>query len=114
MQAGFHQTKPASSLLPGNEEVNIGQCLESLLDQDFPQDQMEIIVVDDQSVDQTAAIVRSYANRGIRLISLGKEEVIWKESRDCKGHCCRLASNHHYYRCRLPLCTKMAQHHAII
>jgi len=68
-----------------NEEVNIGQCLESLLDQDFPQDQMEIIVVDDQSVDQTAAIIRSYANRGIRLISLGKEEAFGKKAAIAKG-----------------------------
>jgi biofilm PGA synthesis N-glycosyltransferase PgaC len=68
-----------------NEEANIGQCLESLLDQDFPQDQMEIIVVDDQSVDQTAAIVRSYANRGVRLISLGKYEAFGKKAAIAKG-----------------------------
>lgn len=68
-----------------NEEANIGHCLEALLAQDFPQNQMEIIVVDDQSVDQTAAIVRSYADRGIRLISLGKDEAFGKKAAIAKG-----------------------------
>ena len=68
-----------------NEEANIGQCLESLLAQDFPAYQMEIIVVDDQSVDQTAAIVKSYADRGVRLISLGKDEAFGKKAAIAKG-----------------------------
>ena len=68
-----------------NEEMNIGQCLESLLAQDFPREQMEIIVVDDQSVDQTVAIVGSYADRGIRLISLGKEDAYGKKAAIARG-----------------------------
>lgn len=68
-----------------NEEMNIGPCLDSLLAQDFPREQMEIIVVDDQSVDGTAALVRSYADRGIRLISLGKDESFGKKAAIAKG-----------------------------
>lgn len=68
-----------------NEETHIGPCLESLLAQDFPREQMEIIVVDDQSVDQTAAIVKRYADRGIRLISLGKEDAFGKKAAIARG-----------------------------
>ena len=68
-----------------NEEMNIGKCLDSLLAQDFPRSQMEIIVVDDQSVDQTAAIAMGYADRGIRLISLGKDEAFGKKAAIARG-----------------------------
>jgi len=68
-----------------NEETHIGPCLESLLAQDFPPSQMEIIVVDDQSVDGTAALVKSYADRGIRLISLGKDEAFGKKAAIARG-----------------------------
>jgi len=68
-----------------NEETHIGPCLESLLAQDFPPSQMEIIVVDDQSVDGTAALVKSYADRGIRMISLGKDEVFGKKAAIARG-----------------------------
>ena len=68
-----------------NEETHIGPCLESLLAQDFPREQMEIIVVDDQSTDGTAALVRSYADRGIRLISLGKEDAFGKKAAIARG-----------------------------
>jgi chlorobactene glucosyltransferase len=46
-----------------DEEANIGHCLESLLAQDYPASRVRIIVVDDQSVDATAAIVRGLARR---------------------------------------------------
>ena len=68
-----------------NEEMNIEKCLESLLAQGFPREQMEIIVVDDQSVDQTAAIVKHYADRGIQLISLGKDEAFGKKAAIARG-----------------------------
>jgi chlorobactene glucosyltransferase len=46
-----------------DEEANIGQCLQALLAQDYPASRMRVIVVDDQSVDATAAIVRRFASR---------------------------------------------------
>lgn len=68
-----------------NEEVNIGNCLNSLLKQDLPKEQVEIIVVDDQSVDKTAALVRTYADKGIKLISLGKQEAFGKKAAIARG-----------------------------
>lgn len=48
-----------------NEERNIGKCIESLLDSDYPKEKLEIIVVDDGSSDRTAEIASSY--KGVRV-----------------------------------------------
>ncbi|RQW07094.1 MAG: glycosyltransferase [Calditrichaeota bacterium] len=49
-----------SVLIPArNEEHNISVCLDSLLQQDYPN--YEILVLDDESSDQTAMIVEKYA-----------------------------------------------------
>lgn len=53
-----------------NEEENIGRTIECILQQDYPQDLLELIVVDDHSTDRTAEIVRSYAGQGIKLLQL--------------------------------------------
>ena len=56
-----------------NEESQIERCLDSLLLQNLPADQMEIMVVDDHSSDRTAEMVMGYANRGVRLVRLENE-----------------------------------------
>jgi len=43
-----------------NEEENINECLNYLKIQTYPQDKMEIIVVDNGSTDQTSAIVKEH------------------------------------------------------
>lgn len=43
-----------------NEEKNIADCLNSLIHQEFPKNQYEIIVVDGGSKDRTRDIVRTY------------------------------------------------------
>lgn len=43
-----------------NAEQTIGPCIESLLDQDFPKDRLEIIVVDNKSTDGTKDRVQRY------------------------------------------------------
>lgn len=43
-----------------NEEKNIDKCLESIQSQTYPQDKIEIIVVDNFSTDKTSAIARKY------------------------------------------------------
>lgn len=43
-----------------NEEKNIGRCLQSLADQQYPRNRFEVLVVDDYSTDQTAAIVEDF------------------------------------------------------
>ncbi|MBN2012149.1 glycosyltransferase [candidate division KSB1 bacterium] len=52
-----------SIIIPArNEATSIGHCLDSLLNQNYPQEKVEIIVVDDHSTDSTAAIVHHYQN----------------------------------------------------
>ena len=50
-----------SVIIPArNEAANIGRCLTSLQKLDYPKEKLEIIVVDDQSEDETATIAASY------------------------------------------------------
>lgn len=67
-------TTKISVIIPArNEENNIGACLDSLVEQDYPKDLLEIIVADDHSTDETAGIVTRYKDAGIHLLSLEKE-----------------------------------------
>jgi biofilm PGA synthesis N-glycosyltransferase PgaC len=50
-----------------NEEQNIGPCLDTMLMQDYPSSLTEIIVANDHSTDQTAAIVQS---KGVTLLAM--------------------------------------------
>ena len=45
-----------------NEEKYIGQCVESILAQDYPKDDLEILFVDGMSTDDTRCIVVNYSN----------------------------------------------------
>ena len=53
-----------------NEERYIGPCLSSILESDYPTDQLEVLVVDGMSDDATRDILRDYAARHpqVRLI----------------------------------------------
>lgn len=53
---------PFVSIIVGirNEENYIVECIESLLDQDYPKEQHEIIIVDGMSTDNTQSIVQKY------------------------------------------------------
>ena len=53
-----------------NEENNIGRCLESLQHQNYPKEKLNIIVVDDQSSDRTAQIVKEFSIRSPFIITL--------------------------------------------
>jgi len=46
-----------------NEESNIGRCIQSLVNQNYPVNLLEIVVADDRSTDGTASIVRNYQQR---------------------------------------------------
>lgn len=86
----FHPTqyiyRPVSIIIPArNEEKHIGRCLDSLLAQDYPSELMEIIVVDDQSDDRTASIVKSYEDIRIQLIKILSDEKFGKKSSVAKG-----------------------------
>ena len=45
-----------------NEAANIGHCLASVAAQDFPREELEIIVVDNGSADATKAVARQYTD----------------------------------------------------
>ena len=53
-----------------NEEDNIKRTIEAILNQNFPKDKLELIIVDDHSTDRTAEIIKSYEDRGVKLLQL--------------------------------------------
>ena len=81
-----------SVLVPArNEEATITECLDSIVAQEYPN--LEIIVLDDGSTDRTADIARTYADRGVAVISgvalsagwTGKNLACHQLSREAKG-----------------------------
>ncbi len=52
-----------------NEEKYIGRKIENLIDQDYPSERIEIVVVSDGSTDGTERIVKSYENKKVKLYS---------------------------------------------
>ncbi len=46
-----------------NEEYFIARCLQSVVDQDYPHDRMEVLVVDGRSEDRTREIVAEFGSR---------------------------------------------------
>ena len=59
-----------------NEEQNIRECLSSLALLDYPKNKLEIIVVDDNSIDTTSSIMRDFANKHSNIKPLtGKQNV---------------------------------------
>jgi len=53
-----------------NEEENIAACLDSVCSQSYPKELFEVLVVDDYSTDNTAAIIKNYSLQNVKLISL--------------------------------------------
>ena len=53
-----------------NEEEFIGRCLDSVCNQSYPKELFEVLVVDDHSIDNTPEIIKSYADKNVKLISL--------------------------------------------
>jgi glycosyltransferase involved in cell wall biosynthesis len=80
-----------SILIPArNEARNIEDCLRSVLAQTIPE--FEVLVLDDRSEDETAAIVRSYARKDarLRLLAGSPPPIGWTG----KAHaCCQLAQS---------------------
>jgi cellulose synthase/poly-beta-1,6-N-acetylglucosamine synthase-like glycosyltransferase len=60
-----------SVIIPArNEEQNIGWCLQSIVEQNYPKDLFEVIVVNDYSTDETENVVRSFTGQNVKLINL--------------------------------------------
>jgi cellulose synthase/poly-beta-1,6-N-acetylglucosamine synthase-like glycosyltransferase len=73
LPAGTRLTNISVVIPARDEEENIGQLLAALKSQTYPAELYEVIVVDDQSTDKTAEVVKSFA--GVKLISLKEEGI---------------------------------------
>ncbi len=74
-------------ILPARNEVeNIDGCLQSLTAQTYPPERLQIIVVDDRSIDNTASIVRGFTQHwtSLRLLDAGNLPSGWLG----KSHAC--------------------------
>ena len=69
-----NEFKPEISLsvivVAHNEEAYIEETITSILQQSFPQDHFEVIIVDDRSVDRTAEIARRFESQKLRVVRL--------------------------------------------
>jgi cellulose synthase/poly-beta-1,6-N-acetylglucosamine synthase-like glycosyltransferase len=74
VNTGNFGTKITVMIAARNEAERIHLTIEDILAQDYPKNLTEIIIVDDHSTDDTAAIITSYADRGVRLLQLNEAE----------------------------------------
>lgn len=78
-----------------DEEKMIGKCLDSLINQDYPKDKYEIIIINDRSTDKTQDIISFYQKRNpiIKSIEIkenlsgltGKQNAVNEGLKLCKG-----------------------------
>lgn len=54
-----------------NEEKNIRDCLNSIFDQDYPKDKIEVILIDDKSTDNTVEIAKQFP---VKVLINGKKD----------------------------------------
>ncbi len=67
----FKPSTKITVIIPArNEEENMAACLDSVSNQSYPNELYEVLVVDDHSTDKTAAIVKNFAGKNVKLISL--------------------------------------------
>ncbi len=73
LQPGYQPQTKISVIVPArNEEAHIGDCIKSLRAQHYPDDLLEIIIVDDHSTDTTAKIIQSFTGPNLHYIDLHK------------------------------------------
>jgi cellulose synthase/poly-beta-1,6-N-acetylglucosamine synthase-like glycosyltransferase len=70
------KTKVTILIAARNEAGNIAETIDDLLAQDYPHQLTEIIIVDDHSTDDTAGIILSYADRGVKLLQLQADQAL--------------------------------------
>jgi cellulose synthase/poly-beta-1,6-N-acetylglucosamine synthase-like glycosyltransferase len=67
----FQPSTSLSIIIPArNEDANIENCIQSILQNNYPTTLFEIIVVDDHSEDNTPIIVKKYVAQNVKLILL--------------------------------------------
>lgn len=71
----YHPQTKVSVIIPiRNEADHILNCLNSLINQDYPEGLFEIIVVDDQSYDETPDILEAFDHPNFKCMRLGVEK----------------------------------------
>jgi cellulose synthase/poly-beta-1,6-N-acetylglucosamine synthase-like glycosyltransferase len=70
------KTKVTILIAARDEADNMAETIDDLLAQDYPHELTEIIIVDDHSTDNTASIILSYANRGVKLLQLKEDQAL--------------------------------------
>ncbi|MGI4742515.1 MAG: glycosyltransferase [Janthinobacterium lividum] len=77
-----------------NEEASIERCLQSLAALDYPPDRLEILIGDDASTDDTAAVVRRFIadKPQFRLLSIGQPLGTARGKGNALAHLCRAAT----------------------
>lgn len=67
-------TPDVSMIIAAHNEANsIGAKLDNLLALEYPRDHLEVVIASDGSTDGTEAIVRRYADRGVKLLALPRQ-----------------------------------------
>lgn len=78
-----HKTTVSIIVPVRNESLNIIQCLEKIILQDYPSDLFEIIICDDSSSDNTVELVREfillYSNQKIQVLELAGKNLTYKK-----------------------------------
>jgi len=69
------KTKVSIIVPARNEELNIATCVRSALQQNYPPHLLEVIVVDDHSDDNTAAVVNTFNDERVKCIRLAEHIV---------------------------------------
>jgi cellulose synthase/poly-beta-1,6-N-acetylglucosamine synthase-like glycosyltransferase len=64
------QTKVTILIPARNESANIQACIQSILDQKYPSQLFEILVIDDHSEDDTAALVQQFQVSNVQVLFL--------------------------------------------
>lgn len=68
-----------------NNQEMIGECIESLLDQDYPEKDYEIVIVDNNSTDNTAEIIKRYPVKYVFEGTKGKTNARNKGIKNASG-----------------------------
>lgn len=75
-ESAKHYLPTFSVVIPAhNEERTIIRCLSSVLNNDYPKDKLEVVVVDDGSTDKTSQLVKNYKKKNqIKNLKIVKQE----------------------------------------
>ncbi len=85
-------TKVSVLIAARNEGESIHLTIEDIINQHYPKELFELIVVDDHSTDQTSEVIASYAEHGVKLIKLNESEPLNSYKKKAIAEAIKLAS----------------------